>query len=192
MNNYQIPELLERSDFLSPLLYKVYKYLRIIYRNGLSNYPINSYFNEKELKNIIDTLRKCDVDFNEKYDSGYCENTSLRSTYNLQNRIDRTFQPYYTRKMLNSAEKYINSSKKATKGELDVLECIFYGYAEKVFYPNNDSELAYVDELGLNRSFKKKELQLAMINSLFCNMGNRIQVRRDNTAKELLAKYDTI
>lgn len=190
MDSNQPPELLERKDFISPLLYKIYKYLRIIYRLGISSSPITSYFTNNELKTIVDNLRNCNSDFREKYDSGYCENISLRDSENMLNKVHRGFQPSYTQKILNKTEKFITSSNKATQGEINVLECIFYRYAETVFYPTDESEIGYWDNDGLTVSFKKKELQLATMNSLFCNIGNRIQSQYINTAKDALVELN--
>ena len=174
-----IPALLERQDFVSPLIYKVYKYLRIIYRNGVSQHPITHYFTQNELVTIVDTLRRCDVNFNEKYRNGYCENVDKRDRDIFTRTVERNFEPSITKQITNTFETFFKSPSVATQGELDVLECIFYEYAEEIFYPRSEDELEWRDDFGLARPFKKTELQLAKISSLFCNMEHDIRMRRD-------------
>ena len=186
MDTTQIPELLEKKDFLSPLLYKVYKYLRIIYRMGVTVNPITYYFTPNELKILVDNLSKCDSDFNEKYNKGYCEDLHQRDRNNLMNRVDRSFVPSFVKRTRNKVEKIISDPSIATQGELDTLECIFYDYAEKVFSPENVDEIGFEDEYGLNRKLKKKQYQLDIINSLFCNIGNRIETNRQKAIQEVI------
>jgi len=172
-----IPELLVKNDFDSPMLFKIYNYLRIIYRNGISQKPLTTFFTNSELRTIIDTLRNCvgDTEFNEKFNLGYCESISKRDAVNMYNRTERTFGPSFTRSLLNNAEYYITPSGRVSKGEIEVLECLFFNYAEQVFRPNNIDEVGFVDEHGVRRDLKKKSLQLETLNKLFCNMGNRIK-----------------
>jgi hypothetical protein len=180
------PELLTQQDFISPLLYKVYKYLRIIYRNGVSMFPLYHYFDKTELYLLVDTLRKTEQDFNEKFNDGYCENIGLRNCANLINRTYRTFEPSTTRKALNYLELCFKSSNKATIGELIILEYIFYHYSEEVFYPKSDCEVGFYDVYDLTRSFKKKEYQLEYMNQLFNNLGNNINRNYTIMVQEVL------
>lgn len=180
-----IPELLTKNDFSSPILFKLYKYMRILHRNGFVKQPIRDFFTERELKTIIDTLRNCqnDSEFTEKFKQGICEDISL-SKYIENRRISRTFKPSFINKNTNEIFKYLFPNK-PTEGEIDVLECLLYNYAIEVFEPTNDSELGFDGE-GLSASFKKKELQLAKMNELFCNMGNRLNERKATTINNAL------
>lgn len=181
-----IPELLVREDFNSPILYKIYTYLRIIYRIGIAKTPIREYFTKNELMTIIDTLQNCpsDTEFTEKFKKGICENVSMRDSANLQNRTERTFNSSFIRKKTNPIIKSLYPNT-PIDGEIDVLDCLFYKYASKVFEPLNDGELGF-DGDGIRASFKKKELQLEAINKLFCNMGNRINKSRNDLINKSL------
>jgi len=180
-----IPELLTKNDFSSPILFKLYKYMRILHRNGIVKQPIRDFFTERELTTIIDTLRNCpnDSEFVEKFKQGICEDKSLR-TSDISDRIDRTFKPSFVNKHTNQVVKYLHPNK-PTSGEIDVLECLLFNYSSQVFEPTNDSELGFDGE-GLSASFKKKELQLAKMNELFCNMGNRLNERKATTINNAL------
>lgn len=183
-----IPELLVKSDFSSPLLYKIYKYLRIIHRNGIVQQTIRSFFTENELTTIVTTLKNCpyDTEFLVKFENGIHEDKSLRNNYNLGNFIERTFVSSFIQKKMNHIAKLFYPNK-LIDGEIEVLECLFYNYANKVFQPNNDDELGYDGDV-VYASFKRKELQLESINKLFSNIGNRIGERRKKIINEVLTK----
>ncbi len=183
-----IPELLIKDDFLSPLLYKIYKYLRIIHRNGIVRQPMRSFFTENELITIITTLKNCpyDTEFIVKFENGIYEDKNLRSNHNLGNFLERTFVSSFIQKKINHMAKLIYPNK-PTDGEIEVLQCLFYNYASKVFQPKNDDELGYDGDV-VYASFKRKELQLESINRLFSNIGNRICERRNQAINEALTK----
>lgn len=181
-----IPELLVEADFSSPLLYKIYKYLRIIHRNGMVKQPIREFFTENDLMTIIDTLRNCpyDNEFINQFRAGVCENMSMRNRNNTQNRTNREFTRSFIRKNTNEVVKSLYPNQ-TTDGEIDVLECLFYNYANQVFAPRNNTELGYNGD-GVYASFKRKELQLEEMNKLFCNMGNRIVDLKEKTINQAL------
>ncbi len=183
-----IPELLVKSDFSSPLLYKIYKYLRIIHRNGIVYQPMRRFFTENELITIITTLKNCpyDTEFIDKFKDGIYEDKNSRSTHNLGNFLERTFVSSFIQKKINHMAKKFYPNK-PTDGEIEVLECLFYNYANKVFQPKNDDELGYDGDV-VYASFKRKELQLESINRLFSNIGNRITEKRNQAINEALTK----
>ncbi len=183
-----IHELLVKDDFSSPLLYKIYKYLRIMHRNGIVIQPMRRFFTENELITIITTLKNCsyDTEFIVKFENGIHEDKNLRSNHNLGNFLERTFVSSFIQKKINHMAKKFYPNK-TTDGEIEVLECLFYNYANKVFQPKNDDELGYDGDV-VYASFKRKELQLESINRLFSNIGNRICERRNQAINEALTK----
>ncbi len=175
-----LPELLTSNDFSSPLLFKLYRYLRIIHRIGIGP-NIRQFFSKNELTNIINTLKNCpdDSEFRDLFKEGVCENKSYRNTANMTNRVDRTFESSFINKHTNQIIKKFYPNE-PTKGEIDTLECLLYKYSSKVFQAYSREEYGFWDGDGsVNPSFKKKELQLIEMNKLFCNMGNRINNRKE-------------
>ena len=186
--NPEIPELLVRTDFYSPILYKIYTYLRIIHRNGSVNKSIREYFTNNDLMTIIDTLQNCpdNTEFIDKFKSGTCEDVSKRNRNNMLNRTQREFSSSAFKATTNPIIKSIYPTQ-PINGEIDVLECLFYNYASTVFNPIDNTELGY-DGQGVYPSFKRKELQLEEMNKLFCNMGNKINNSRNEAINTALDK----
>lgn len=178
------PESLTEEEIGNPFLYKIYVYLRAVFFSGSFGTDIKKNFTRKEINLMVQALRDCkdDPEFMDKLNKGVCERVGLRAN-NIYGRIDRTFKPSVIRSAMNKLENInpFRGEGEATEGEIQILDCLLYQYADDVFLAKTEEETGWVDRTSSQdkRPMRKYELQLPIFNKLFCNMGNRLVKRRD-------------
>jgi hypothetical protein len=96
----------------------------------------------------------------------------------------------------NLLEKSVNCSNNITYGELMALEYVFArDYAVRVFRPSfkgDNSSYCYIDTdtRTFVIKFRKLELQLFDLNSLFNQMGNNLNSRRYKLTNAVMDKFN--
>ena len=179
---------LSKDDIVVPLLYKIYTYLRKIYRHGHNETPLSNYFNPSELKIMIDSLIKCqDIEFIKAFYNGLFWNNGMY--------FDETTY-VYTKMYISSCvskvgfivEKAFNWENVVTSGELDALDYLFnIHYALRVFNPTTPENTSYYYNVIFETliPYKSLDCQLNEINNLFGGIGHRIHSRRNRLLRKI-------
>lgn len=139
--------LLEKDEFRSPLLYRIYEYLHSIY---LSKNPVklSVHFDEDQLKLMMDATKKCQTKHRASVFQRISNNIFKRE--NKKARLESLLKDYSNRVF----------------GVEDLGEDI---------HEHPDAPVVYDEEHNIY--YKNKELQMKEMNNLFCNLGNRIENR---------------
>lgn len=184
---------LEKKDFISPLLYKIYSFMVSLVRNRSMEVNIDNYLNEEELKIVIDKIKECDQKYTKMFNEGI---THQGTTLNFSGR-SHLFLPSTKQKIYNKIRKKIMDTKiidtKISDGEKHALAALLYYYSSDIIKFGDGEAL----ELGRTRddpnfNIRPKEEQLDLMNNLFCGIGQRIKDRREemvNVIAENAGKY---
>lgn len=184
MNN---PYFLIEKDFHSPLLWKIYKYMKTLQagEKAVVEKRITYYFNYNELNIIINNIKKYDeIIFKRYFDEGYGYNGYYMSFY------QRALPNYYgsdIQKFCNTIEEYVFFWKSIKLGEIKALEALLYKYSDIVISIADYEayELGRVpDDDYILFNLRPKEDQLIKFNELFGNINYQL-----NQRKIALAKY---
>lgn len=175
---------LERDDFHSFLLFKVYEFMKSITSGSaleVSTKRITDFLNKDELKIVIENVKECaGNDFDEIVSKGHYYHSYNTSYYGRAT-------PFYSsstlRKLYHDISKPFVS---ITQNEINALEKLLYYFGDNIIRISDGEAL----DLGRNRhdsnfNIRPKLDQLRLLNELFCNIGNRITDRVVNDVSKI-------
>ena len=172
---------LQKSDFHSPLLWKIYKFMKAITHGGRNVLTdrITNFLNEADLNIIVENVKRCASQFEEYYKSG-TKYKGYETSFN--GRLTPFYYGSTLQKHLNAVER-MNLLKGVKPGEIKALEAVLYEFADNIIHIGD----AEAFDLGRNvgdRHFniRPKGEQLERINKLFCGIGDRIISRKKKLA----------
>lgn len=168
-----IPNILRKTDFDSPLLYKVYSYL---VKLNLHNFPnIHTFFTNSQISLLFDKASECHPRIIEIYNLGEV----LAGCYN--NFMGMPIR--YVQKSNIRAVKNKFSCIENIYGKALALDTLFDSFKNKL--TKSDSEKTD-EELLQYIVFHNKEYQLQIMDNLFCGMQSKILKRKQNLLKNVL------
>ncbi len=161
MISYNIKgQLLQKTDFESQLLYKVYVYL---INMNLKNYlNIHTYFTDGEIKLLFDKAMECYPEIKKIYDSGSILSSGY---YNYLGDWIKLPQESILRSIINKLAIYDNIYGKAL-----ALDTFFKKCSE---WLSKDDIDRTEEELELYIVLKSKETQLNIIDEMFGGIQNK-------------------
>ncbi len=157
---------LEKNDFKSPLLYKVYKYLICLAR--FRNPNIHKYFTREQIKLLFDKAFACYPKMREIYNSG------MILTYFEMNYMGYPMKwPKKStyRAIINKLPFYDNVYGKAL-----ALETFFYDFADRFHKDDIDRTDEEMDSYTV--ILYSKEIQLTIMDEMFGGIHKQIKQRR--------------